>query len=52
MKARNRRMKLLQRKNPPLKKLELPQAVLLVGRTPVDRKKLWSPGNLRVRRQS
>jgi len=32
MKARNRRMNLLPLKNPPLKKLELPQAVLLVDR--------------------
>lgn len=31
MKARNRKMQLLPQKNPPPKKLELPQAVLLVN---------------------
>jgi len=42
MKARNRMM------NPPPKKLELPQAVLLVSRATVERARLWSLDNLRT----
>jgi len=51
MKARNRMMKLLPQKNPQPKRLELPQAVLLVGQQLEAERNLAPLKKLHLQRQ-